>query len=405
MLSKLFESIIMKNIILTFLSLSFLQISQAYFVKIAKDNHMSQPGYITTIYESNVQATAVNSDQTKLFTVFRPSDNYCLSVTKLSYSINNTGSITSCFDNKHTVGNKVNKIILDKLGKTFYLLSNYNILAYNISPITNRINGQIFRKRFIQKIIDAKLVDEGKYLYLLTTSDKSQKGKLIIYRVNTDGSLDELNIVTLNYKPKKIIFDNIERVYIQSDKSIYFYSFLRNAKVIKDEKIITISSGEISDFSVITESSTESRVLLVGHSGTEGLEIGFISIYNFSSDIVRQIDNKVYKDFPKKIVTYKGEFDGQSKVLVAFNSKFSSGIVGSMKLLSDEYKVNGSFIDLLQNNNLVEVVYSNSVATYDLKEGLLLSNLFLNDGSNNSSFISNNFFGAGNEKNINIFQL
>lgn len=405
MLSKLFESIIMKNIILTFLSLSFLQISQAYFVKIAKDNHMSQPGYITTIYESNVQATAVNSDQTKLFTVFRPSDNYCLSVTKLSYSINNTGSITSCFDNKHTIGNKVNKIILDKLGKTFYLLSNYNILAYNISPITNRINGQIFRKRFIQKIIDAKLVDEGKYLYLLTTSDKSQKGKLIIYRVNTDGSLDELNIITLNYKPKKIIFDNIERVYIQSDKSIYFYSFLRNAKVIKDEKIITISSGEISDFSVITESSTESRVLLVGHSGAEGLEIGFISIYNFSSDIVRQIDNKVYKDFPKKIVTYKGEFDGQSKVLVAFNSKFSSGIVGSMKLLSDEYKVNGSFIDLLQNNNLVEVVYSNSVATYDLKEGLLLSNLFLNDGSNNTSFISNNFFGAGNEKNINIFQL
>ncbi|AJI56979.1 hypothetical protein LA02_1217 [Francisella philomiragia] len=395
----------MKNIILTFLSLSFLQISQAYFVKIAKDNHMSQPGYITTIYESNVQATAVNSDQTKLFTVFRPSDNYCLSVTKLSYSINNTGSITSCFDNKHTIGNKVNKIILDKLGKTFYLLSNYNILAYNISPITNRINGQIFRKRFIQKIIDAKLVDEGKYLYLLTTSDKSQKGKLIIYRVNTDGSLDELNIITLNYKPKKIIFDNIERVYIQSDKSIYFYSFLRNAKVIKDEKIITISSGEISDFSVITESSTESRVLLVGHSGAEGLEIGFISIYNFSSDIVRQIDNKVYKDFPKKIVTYKGEFDGQSKVLVAFNSKFSSGIVGSMKLLSDEYKVNGSFIDLLQNNNLVEVVYSNSVATYDLKEGLLLSNLFLNDGSNNTSFISNNFFGAGNEKNINIFQL
>lgn len=71
MLSKLFESIIMKNIFLTFLSLFFLQISQAYFVKIAKDNHMSQPGYITTIYESNVQATAVNSDQTKLFTVFR----------------------------------------------------------------------------------------------------------------------------------------------------------------------------------------------------------------------------------------------------------------------------------------------------------------------------------------------
>lgn len=215
----------MKNIIFIFVGLLILQSSQAYFVKIAKDSHMSQPGYITTIYEPNIQATAISKDGTKLFSIFRPSDNYCLNVTKISYSISNSGSFISCFDSQYTIGNKVNKIILDKLGKTFYLLSNYNILSYNISPITNSITGKVFSKHFTQKIVDAKLVNEGEYLYLLTTSDKSQKGKLIIYKVNTDGSLDELNIVTLNYKPKKIIFDNIESVYIQSDKSIYFIVF------------------------------------------------------------------------------------------------------------------------------------------------------------------------------------
>ncbi|MEY8766288.1 MULTISPECIES: hypothetical protein [Francisella] len=395
----------MKNIFVTFVILFFSQFSEAYYVKIAKDNHIVQPGYITTLAEPNIQATAITSDSTKLFSIFRPSDNYCLSVTKVSYSINNTGSTTSCFGNQYVVGNKVNKIILDNFGKTFYILSNYNIVAYNISPITDRIKGQIFRKRFIQKIVNAKLVDEGKYLYLLTASDKSQKGKLIIYRVNTDGSLDELNITVLRYKPKKIVFNSIESVYIQSNKSIYFYSFLRNGKVIKNEKIITIPSGEISDFSVITESSTESKVLLVGHSGSEGLEIGFVNTYDFSSGMVRQTNNRVYKDLPLKIVTYKDKFSVQSKVLVAFKSKLINGTDESVKLLGDEYKVNGNFVGLLQNNSLVAVVYSSSVVVYDLKEGYLLSNLFLNETSDSSLFLSNNFIGVGSQSNINIFQL
>ncbi|MBK2094819.1 hypothetical protein IB680_03930 [Francisella philomiragia] len=398
----------MKNIILTFLSLSFLQISQAYFVKIAKDNHMSQPGYITTIYESNVQATAVNSDQTKLFTVFRPSDNYCLSVTKLSYSINNTGSITSCFDNKHTVGNKVNKIILDKLGKTFYLLSNYNILAYNISPITNRINGQIFRKRFIQKIIDAKLVDEGKYLYLLTTSDKSQKGKLIIYRVNTDGSLDELNIVTLNYKPKKIIFDNIERVYIQSDKSIYFYSFLGNGNIIKDNKIITISSGEILDFSVITENSTASKIILAEKENIEGqnVEQGAVSVYKFSSDMVRLLYKNSYENIPLQVASYINKATNQESMIAVFENEYKvSSVTNSFLMLNFESKNDGSLISIYQKDNMVGIISSQSAIIYDLKDDGLLAVLSLGEVSDKSSFMSDKFIGAGNEKSINIFQI
>ncbi|AHB99246.1 hypothetical protein [Francisella orientalis] len=109
----------MKNIIFIFVGLFILQSSQAYFVKIAKDSHMLQPGYITTIYEPNIQATAISKDGTKLFSIFRPSDNYCLNVTKISYSISNAGSFISCFDNQYTVGNKVNKIILDKIRKNF----------------------------------------------------------------------------------------------------------------------------------------------------------------------------------------------------------------------------------------------------------------------------------------------
>ncbi|WP_224728175.1 hypothetical protein [Francisella sp. SYW-2] len=175
--------------------------------------------------------------------------------------------------------------------------------------------------------------------------------------------------------------------------------------MIKNEKIITIPSGEISDFSVITESSTESKVLLVGHSGSEGLEIGFVNTYDFSSGMVRQTNNRVYKDLPLKIVTYKDKFSGQSKVLVAFKSKLINGTDESVKLLGDEYKVNGNFVGLLQNNSLVTVVYSSSVVVYDLKEGYLLSNLFLNETSDSSLFLSNNFIGVGSQSNINIFQL
>ncbi|QUE30699.1 hypothetical protein [Francisella philomiragia] len=398
----------MKNIFLTFLSLFFLQSSQAYFVKIAKDSHMSQPGYITTIYEPNIQATAISKDGTKLFSIFRPSDNYCLNVTKISYSISNAGSFISCFDNQYTVGNKVNKIILDKLGKTFYILSNYNILAYNISPITNSITGKVFSKHFTQKIVDAKLVSEGEYLYLLTTSDKSQKGKLIVYKVNTDGSLDELNIIRLNYKPKKIIFDNIESVYIQSDKSIYFYSFLGNGNIIKDNKIITISSGEILDFSVITENSTASKIILAEKENIEGqnVEQGAVSVYKFSSDMVRLLYKNSYENIPLQVASYINKATNQESMIAVFENEYKvSSVTNSFLMLNFESKNDGSLISIYQKDNMVGIISSQSAIIYDLKDDGLLAVLSLGEVSDKSSFMSDKFIGAGNEKSINIFQI
>ncbi|WP_395167188.1 hypothetical protein [Francisella salimarina] len=60
---------------------------------------------------------------------------------------------------------------------------------------------------------------------------------------------------------------------------------------------------------------------------------------------------------------------------------------------------------LLQHDNLVEAIFSGSVITYDLRQNSLLSELFLKDINENSSFISKDFIGFGDENNINISQI
>ncbi|AJI56516.1 hypothetical protein LA02_1216 [Francisella philomiragia] len=396
----------MKNIIFAFLSLFFLQSAHAYIVKIIKDNRISQPGYITTIQEKNIQTTTVNKDGTKLYSIFRPYG-YCLNITRLSSTINKADSFTSCFDNQYIVGNKVKKIILTDKGKTFYVLSDNKILGYNISATTNTIESKIYIQNYSQKIIDAKLVDNDKYLYLITASHTNQSGRLFIYEINSVGTLKKISIVPLSFKPEMVKFDD-NNVYIQSDKSIYRYSFLTGDKLNKEKEIITISSGEILDFSVFNESNTESKVVLAiqDNIANKNIEQGAVEVYKVSSSSSRLLYQEKYDDIPKEVALFKEKNDSYGKVLVAFNHRY---IIASFTNTyfedANEYKIDGSFLRLLQRDNLVEVVSSGSVSVIDMRHNKLLNELFLKNIDENGSFISKSFIGFSNKDNINISQI
>ncbi|MEY8673943.1 hypothetical protein AB9G22_06110 [Francisella philomiragia] len=396
----------MKNIIFAFLSLFFLQSAHAYIVKIIKDNRISQPGYITTIQEKNIQTTTVNKDGTKLYSIFRPYG-YCLNITRLSSTINKADSFTSCFDNQYIVGNKVKKIILTDKGKTFYVLSDNKILGYNISATNNTIESKIYIQNYSQKIIDAKLVDNDKYLYLITASHTNQSGRLFIYEINSVGTLKKISIVPLSFKPEMVKFDD-NNVYIQSDKSIYRYSFLTGDKLNKEKEIITISSGEILDFSVFNESNTESKVVLAiqDNIANKNIEQGAVEVYKVSSSSSRLLYQEKYDDIPKEVALFKEKNDSHGKVLVAFNHRY---IIASFTNTyfedANEYKIDGSFLRLLQRDNLVEVVSSGSVSVIDMRHNKLLNELFLKNIDENGSFITKSFIGFSNKDNINISQI
>ncbi|MBY7733800.1 hypothetical protein [Francisella philomiragia] len=397
----------MKNIIFAFLSLFFLQSSQAYIVKIVKDNRISQPGYITTIQEKNIQTTTVNKDGTKLYSVFRPYGGYCLNIARLSSTINKADSFTSCFDNQYTVGNKVKKIILTDKGKTFYVLSDNKILGYNISATTNTIESKIYIQGYPQKVIDAKLVDNDKYLYLITASHTSQSGRLFIYEINPIGTLKKISIVPLNFKPEIVKFDD-SNVYIQSDKSIYRYSFLTGDKLNKEKEIITIPSGKILDFSILNESSTESKVILAIQDDitNKNTEQGTVAVYKVSNSSSRLLYQEKYDDIPKEVASFKEKGNGHGKVLVAFNHRYIVASVTNTYFEDvSKYKIDGSFLRLLQNDNLVEVVSSDSVSVIDMRHNKLLNELFLKNVDENGSFISKSFIGFSTKDNINISQI
>ncbi|AEI36089.1 hypothetical protein [Francisella salina] len=395
----------MKNAVLAFLGFFLLQSSQAYIVKIVKDNHVSQPGYIATIKEKNTQTANVNKDGTELFSVFRPYGSYCLNITKLAASINNANSFTSCFDNQYIVGNKVKKIILTDNGKAFYTLSDSAILGYTINKNKNIVGPKFYTQKYPQQIIDAKLVDKEKYFYLVTASYTNESGKLFVYEVNPVGTLKKIKIIPLSFKPKKIIFDDSNDVYIQSDKSIYNYNLMSDGKIKKQEEIITIPSGEIIDFSVLNENSTESKVILATQDNESG-EQGIVEVYKVFNGSSRLLYQEKYDDIPQAIAPYIDKGSSHGKVLIAFDHKYIVANLNNTYFEDvDEYKIDGSFLKLLQHDNLVEAIFSGSVVTYDLRQNSLLSELFLKDINENSSFISKDFIGFGDENNINISQI
>ncbi|MGX9893974.1 hypothetical protein [Francisella orientalis] len=250
-------------------------------------------------------------------------------------------------------------------------------------------------------------MDNDKYLYLITASHKSQSGRLFIYEINPIGTLKKISIVPLNFKPEIVKFDD-NNVYIQSDKSIYRYSFLTGDKRNKEKEIITISSGKILDFSILNESSTESKVILAIQDNitNKNTEQGTVEVYKVSNSSSRLLYQEQYDDMPKKVASFKEKGNGHGKVLVAFNYRY---IVASFTNTyfedADEYKIDGSFLRLLQNENLIEVVSSDSVSVIDMRQNKLLNELFLKNIDENGSFISKSFIGFSTKDNINISQI
>lgn len=202
-------------------------------------------------------------------------------------------------------------------------------------------------------------------------------------------------------------FDD-NNVYIQSDKSIYRYSFLTGDKLNKEKEIITISSGKILDFSILNESSTESKVILAIQDDitNKNTEQGTVAVYKVSNSSSRLLYQEKYDDIPKEVASFKEKGNGHGKVLVAFNHRYIVASVTNTYFEDvSKYKIDGSFLRLLQNDNLVEVVSSDSVSVIDMRHNKLLNELFLKNVDENGSFISKSFIGFSTKDNINISQI
>lgn len=183
---------------------------------------------------------------------------------------------------------------------------------------------------------------------------------------------------------------------------------MSDGKLKKQEEIITLPSGKLLDFSVLDENSTESKVILAIQDNNSSIDSnqGIVEVYKVSNGSSRLLYQEKYDDIPQAIASYKDKGNSQGKILVAFDHKYIIANLNNTYFEDvDEYKIDGSFLKLLQHDNLVEAIFSGSVVTYDLRQNSLLSELFLKDINENSSFISKDFIGFGDENNINISQI
>ncbi|WP_232215339.1 hypothetical protein [Francisella salina] len=171
------------SILLTFFSTNI----QASFVRASKDNHKAQPGYISTVYEPNVQTLAMSEGKnSRLYSIYREGTQYCSSAIKLNYSISNSAVSSSCFDSETNIGSKVLKAIISENGSRLYLFSEHIISEYGVSPISSRVNSQISSEHITQNIIAVEKFNSK--IYVLTHEEDSNRGSLIIFNIGNDGS-------------------------------------------------------------------------------------------------------------------------------------------------------------------------------------------------------------------------
>lgn len=138
----------------------------------------------------------------------------------------------------------------------------------------------------------------------------------------------------------------------------------------------------------------------------QNVEQGAVSVYKFSSDMVRLLYKNSYENIPLQVASYINKATNQESMIAVFENEYKvSSVTNSFLMLNFESKNDGSLISIYQKDNMVGIISSQSAIIYDLKDDGLLSVLSLGEVSDKSSFMSDKFIGAGNEKSINIFQI
>lgn len=394
------------------LFICFQQLAYSSFVKVYQDKSLVQSGYIATISQSGVQAMAINKENTRLFSVYKAGESYCLNITRLSYSINITDTFNKCFDSTAMLGNKVTGMIFSDSGKAFYLFSKHDIVAYKISPITDTIKAKMFSERLDSKIIEEKISDDHKYIFVLG-ENKESRGVLFIYRINQDGSLARTYKKYLGYKPGELRSDE-EHIYVSSQNGIYRYTLDLQGFIGTSEEIIHLKKGRIESYDLIQKSTTNVDILVAIRDidSEHNKESGIVRQYDVGADNTRMVYQKFSIEVPKKVLLYRSKDGSVESSLIVYDTMYTLLDANHEIIKSASF---ASFKNVYKYKNLGLISFENDLDSNVSKGAMMFLDLaglgrvagdfHTSELPKVSLFKSDKFYAVSTNKGIDIFQL
>lgn len=401
---NLLKKIFCISVLLIFISIN----AQASFVRTSKDNHKAQPGYISTINESNIQALAISKGKnSRLYSIYRDGPQYCISAIKLGYSINNSAVFSSCFDSETNVGSKVIKALASKNGDRLYLFSKHIISEYSMSPISNKVNSQISSEHIAQNIIAVEMFKNK--IYVLTHEEDSNKGSLIIFTIGNDGVLDKTDSRSLSYTPTGFKFyedAGFDYVYVRSKEQIYKYDILNDGTINRSSKLVDYPGNTIKDFGILKDSDKKTlRMVVALKNGDSGLSQGALKLYILNGVGVRLTSSVNLELEPYKIQAY----DEKEMLMVAYEYSFDIRAINrKMNAIEDKLVLQRGFeaslVDIEYSDKLTSVM---SEATIQVFDGFVLSQaLYLKDKPLQFIFSPDtHFMGVANKDSVDVYEI
>lgn len=392
------------SILLTFFSTN----TQASFVRASKDNHKAQPGYISTVYEPNVQTLAMSEGKnSRLYSIYREGTQYCSSAIKLNYSISNSAVSSSCFDSETNIGSKVLKAIISENGSRLYLFSEHIISEYGVSPISSRVNSQISSEHITQNIIAVEKFNSK--IYVLTHEEDSNKGSLIIFNIGNDGSLDKTDSKSLSYTPLGFKFyadTGFDYVYIRSKEQIYKYDILNDGTINRSSKLVDYPGNTIKDFGILKDKDKKTlRMVVALKNGDSGLSQGALKMYLLNGVGVRLTSSVNLELEPYQIYAY----DEKQMFLVAYEYSFDIREINAKTNAIEDKLIlqrgfDASLIDVEHVDKVTAIMSESAIQVFN---GFVLSQAFyLKDKPLQLIFSPDtHFMGVANEESVDVYEI
>ncbi|AEE87592.1 hypothetical protein FNFX1_1206 [Francisella cf. novicida Fx1] len=395
-----------RSLIVLFL-ISIYQCGYSNISRFFKDRDQTSSNYIASVGVSGVSAMTINKDSTKLFSVYKNGQSYCLNIVKLGYSINSADIQNKCFDSTAMLGTKIVDILFGNYGKAFYIFSKNDVVAYSISPITNEVKAKLFCDHLNSKIIQASKSSDSHYIFVLAKRDSS-KGELNIYKINQDGSLTESDHQSLGYKPKHLESSG-DNIYISGESGIYQYTLNLSGNIISSKEIIHLERGNIEDYSIHQKNSTDLDVLVAIRDidSIHNKESGILRQYHVGVDTTREVVQKLSVEIPRNVIFYKSE-DGSSELILVVYDKFFSFLDSNYENIKTQYY--NKLLNVSRYLNYAAVSYSvddqqSWINIFDLNTSYIVGEYHISDTSDIFSLRSRKFYAVADKDKIKIFQV
>ncbi|MBY7733769.1 hypothetical protein [Francisella philomiragia] len=366
------------------MSIFLYQLSYSNIIKVDKELILSENNinYIATIHQPNVKAMAINSDSTKLYSIYYNFGQLCVNITKLSTSISSASTHSNCFDSIDSEENYIVDMLINKFGNAFYLFSKHDITAYNISPISDKIKGRLFNYHIDSDIIQVIPSMNLDSIYVLTSSENSSSGKLLTYKVDKNGQFDKISEEYLNFKPIEMMLGKYN-IYISSNKEIYRYNFDLKKDINKSERVVSINDGVLESFDITEDTDTKAK-LAIGIRKVDSInnqEYGVYRLYNLDGFVQLQEEESLDR-VPVKVV-----YRVAKEPLILYEK-------AKLKIIGDRY-MSAETLEPLREGTVIALNIRNNMNGYS-------SNSVIDENVCVMTFCSK-FFAVATKKDIYVF--